>query len=177
MLEYRQPDGARRRPLRLLALLWRQHLPAAVDELGVWEARAESNAATARRCRYIKGGAECAVSTRGRLALSVASGTGTPLKPRKATNCLVLRNVHPSGTVAGKRALVIRNQLPRGVGAPDRVLPCRGRHRSADSFIGLSLAPTAFWGHGCGCILTPESKKCPDSVLGGNLGSRWRCSN
>jgi hypothetical protein len=74
------------------------------DELGNWEARAESNAATARRWETYKG--QCGL--RDRPALSAASGTGAPLKTRRPTNCLISINVDPSGTVAGKRAIIVR---------------------------------------------------------------------
>jgi hypothetical protein len=51
------------------------------------------------------------------------------------------KNRRESGDVAAKGAPGVGLALSRATGAPDRILPHRGRHGSADSFIGLAHAP------------------------------------
>jgi hypothetical protein len=46
--------------------------------------------------------------------------------------------------VAGKGVPGVGSELPRCVGAPDRIPPHKGQHRSAGSFIRLASIPTRF---------------------------------
>jgi hypothetical protein len=80
-------------------------------------------------------------------------------------------NQREGGGVAAKGAPGIRLALPWCAGAPDRILPHRGRHGSAGSFIGLAHASVRFWGRRCGPFLGPEPKIRARRVLGGVLGA------
>jgi hypothetical protein len=75
-----------------------------------------------------------------------------------------------SGGVAGKGAPGVGLALPRDAGAPNRILPHRGRHGSAGSFIGLAHAPARFWGRRCGPVFGSEPNFRASRVLGGVLG-------
>jgi hypothetical protein len=84
--------------------------------------------------------------------------TGRKRQERKLWKDSSVRNWWVCGGVAGKLARGIDLALPRGAGAPNRILPRRGRHGSADSFIGLVPAQTSFWGRRRGHIFSPEPK-------------------
>jgi hypothetical protein len=74
-----------------------------------------------------------------------------------------------SGGVAAKGIPGVGLALPWCSGAPDRILPHKGRHESAGSFIGLAHALAQFWGRRCGPFLGPEPKIHASHVLGGVL--------
>jgi hypothetical protein len=71
-----------------------------------------------------------------------------------------------------KRARGYFSTMPRGVGAPDRVLPRRGRCGSDDCLFGIQRAPAGFWACRRCTNLGPEPKICVGRVLGGVLGAR-----
>jgi hypothetical protein len=75
-----------------------------------------------------------------------------------------------SGGVTAKGAPGIGLALTRGVDGPNRILSRRGRHGSADSFIGLTPAPADFWGRGCGRVFGPKPKNHAGGILGAVLG-------
>jgi hypothetical protein len=75
------------------------------------------------------------------------------------------------GKPAGRRWCRCQGGPGRRIGAPNRMLPHRGRHGSAGSFIGLAHAPARFWGHRCGPFLGSEPKIYARRVLGGILGA------
>jgi hypothetical protein len=70
-----------------------------------------------------------------------------------------------------KRARGYFSTVPRGVGAPDRVLPRRGRCGSDDCLFGIQRAPTGFWACRWCTNLGSEPKICVGRVLGGVLGA------
>jgi hypothetical protein len=79
---------------------------------------------------------------------------------------------HPAGKkrreapdFAGKQALGVDLELPRAAGAPDRILPRRGQHGNAGSFIGLASVPAGFWGRGCGRVFGPKPKKRASGIF------------
>jgi hypothetical protein len=56
-------------------------------------------------------------------------------------------------------------------GAPDRILPDRGRRRGTGYFFGLRLRPARFWGRRWYTNLTSKPKKLSGSVLGAIWGA------
>jgi hypothetical protein len=80
------------------------------------------------------------------------------------------KNQRESGGVAAKGAPGVGLALQRAAGAPDRILPHRGRHGSTDSFIGLAHAPARFWGAPVQAGFRHRAQLCADRVLGGVLG-------
>jgi hypothetical protein len=62
---------------------------------------------------------------------------------------------------ASKGVLAVGAELSRCAGAPDRILPHRGWHGSADSFIGLAPAPARVLGRRCGPVFAPSPISTP----------------
>jgi hypothetical protein len=71
----------------------------------------------------------------------------------------------------GTRARGSFSTVPHGTGAPNRVLPRRGRRGSADCLFGLEGAPAHFWGRRWYTNLGPEPKISDGRVLRGVLGA------
>jgi hypothetical protein len=60
--------------------------------------------------------------------------------------------------------------MSRGAGAPDRVLPRKGRRGSADYLFGIQRVPAGFWACQWYTNLGPEPKFRTGRVLGGAGG-------
>jgi hypothetical protein len=54
----------------------------------------------------------------------------------------------PSAALAYTRGQGVGSELPRAAGAPDKILPRRGRRGGAGFFFGLEGALARFWEHG-----------------------------
>jgi hypothetical protein len=102
---------------------------------------------------HIHGSAEGRASPRGRRTPCDASGTGVTMKVTTAAALTVMR---------GRG---VRRAFPHAPGAPDRILPRRGRLGVPAKILGFRGAPTRFWGRRCGPVFGPKPKMSAGRVL------------
>jgi hypothetical protein len=76
----------------------------------------------------------------------------------------------------GPQAPGVELALPRGADAPNRMLPCRGRHGNADYLLGSPLCRRDFGAVGVDLFLAPSTISMPAAFWETFCGRRWRCS-
>jgi hypothetical protein len=77
----------------------------------------------------------------------------------------------PSAALAYTRGRGIGSELSRAAGAPDRILPRRGRCGGVGYFFGLEGAPAWFWERWCGPFFCPQAQLTRRAHFGSGFGA------